>query len=319
MLARLPQRVNSERGRTEYLLVGLMEQFAGEKTEGRPTSSTSSTDSEVNYLAYPMGKGSGSVTTFSRADGFVVIPRQREYLEAGETVTVHQLGSGLRPADLVVIGSHCVGLDFLLGCLHEQGFRSKFLAVGSTAGLAAARRGECDLAGVHLYDPSTNTYNLPFLGEGLRLLPGYGRLQGVVFRLGDGRFEGRSISEAVAAALADSDCLLVNRNRGSGTRVLIDRLLGPARPVGYLIEARSHNAVAAAVAQGRADWGVAIATVARDAGLGFLPLQEEQYDFVVPRTRWDRPAVCVFRQILQSPETIQELTQRGFSRPVNSV
>jgi putative molybdopterin biosynthesis protein len=310
--ARLPLRVNSERGRTEYLLVGLMEQFSGDKSESPQTGSTVLASSAVDYLAYPMGKGSGSVTTFSRADGFVVIPRQREYLEAGETVVVHQLGSGLRPADLVVIGSHCVGLDYLLGRMHDQGFRSKFLAVGSTAGLAAARRGECDLAGVHLYDPATDTYNLPFLDEGLRLLQGYGRLQGVVFRPGDGRFEGRTISEAVAAALVDTQCVLVNRNRGSGTRVLIDRLLGPARPWGYLIEARSHNAVAAAVAQGRADWGVAIATVARDAGLGFLPLQEEQYDFVVPRTRWDRPAVCAFRKLLQDPETIQALNQRGF-------
>src|SRR5439155_6243897 len=140
--ARLPLRINSERGRTEYLLVGLVT-----ATEG-PTA----------WIAYPMGKGSGSVTAFSRADGFTVIPRQREYLEAGEVVDVHLLGGGLRPADLIVIGSHCVGLDYLLGRLHDQGFRTKFLAVGSTGGLTAARRGECDLAGIHLFDPATNTY-----------------------------------------------------------------------------------------------------------------------------------------------------------------
>src|SRR5205823_12333844 len=94
--ARLPLRVNSERGRTEYLLVHLVAEAE-------------------DWLAYPMGKGSGSVTTFSRADGFVVIPRQQEYVEAGESVQVHLLGPGLQPADLVVIGSHCVGLDYLLG------------------------------------------------------------------------------------------------------------------------------------------------------------------------------------------------------------
>src|SRR5262249_32778339 len=158
--ARLPLRVNSERGRTEYLLVGLV-------------------GSETEVVAYPMGKGSGSVTTFSKADGFVIIPRQREYLDADETVQVHLLSQGVQPADLIVIGSHCVGLDYLLGRMQDAGWRSKFLAVGSTGGLAAGRRGECDLAGVHLLDPKTNEYNRPFLGDELQLIPGYGRLQGI--------------------------------------------------------------------------------------------------------------------------------------------
>src|SRR5262249_43076712 len=158
----------------------------------------------------------------------------------------------------------------------------KFLAVGSSGGLAAARRGECDLAGVHLLHPETGTYNRPYLSGDLRLLPGYRRLQGIVFRPGDRRFEGRAVAEAVAAARAAPAGVLATRNGGSGTRVLIDGLLGGATPPGHLTEARSHNAVAAAVALGRADWGVAIRTVAADAGLGFLPLQEEEYDFVVP-------------------------------------
>jgi putative molybdopterin biosynthesis protein len=295
--ARMPLRVNSERGRTEYLLVGLVRSDAA---SGAP------------YSAYPMGKGSGSTTTFSRADGFVVIPRQREYLEAGDEVEVRLLSRDLRPADLVVIGSHCVGLDYLLGRLHEQGVRSKFLAVGSTGGLAAARRGECDLAGIHLLDPTTGVYNRPFVGDDLILLPGYGRLQGLVFRPGDARFQGKTLADAVTGALADPDCVLVNRNRGSGTRVLIDRLLGSAKPAGWLTEPRSHNAVVAAVGQGRADWGVAIETTARHAGLGFLPLQEEQYDFVVPRGRWDRPAVAAFRSLLQAQKTRRDLESHGF-------
>ena len=85
-------------------------------------------------VAYPMGKGSGSVTTFSRADGFVVIPRQREYLEAGDVVDVHLLGQGLRPADLVVIGSHCVGLDYLLGRLQERACAASFSRSAAQAG-----------------------------------------------------------------------------------------------------------------------------------------------------------------------------------------
>jgi putative molybdopterin biosynthesis protein len=312
--ARLPLRVNSERGRTEYLLVGLVATVTARSISDGCSSApvADPPGSEPSLAAYPMGKGSGSVTTFSRADGFVIIPRQREYLEAGDVVDVHLLGQGLRPADLVVIGSHCVGLDYLLGRLHEQGWRTKFLAVGSTGGLTAARRGECDLAGIHLLDPKTDTYNRPYLGDELLLIPGYGRSQGVVYRNGDPRFDGRSLTEAVAAALADPDCVLVNRNRGSGTRVLLDRLLGEHRPPGHLTEARSHNAVAAAVAQGRADWGVAIANVAADAGLGFLPLQDEQYDFAVPEARWDRPAVRAFRQLLQLPATLAALAGMGF-------
>jgi putative molybdopterin biosynthesis protein len=163
-----------------------------------------------------------------------------------------------------------------------------------------------------LLDPLTDTYNTPFLGEGLRLIRGYGRLQGIVFRPGDARFEGRRPAEAAAAALADPSCVLVNRNRGSGTRILIYRLLGAARPPGHLTEARSHNAVAAAVAQGRADWGVAISTVAADAGLGFLPMQEERFDFAVPAARWDRPAVRAFRDLLADPAARAALSERGF-------
>jgi putative molybdopterin biosynthesis protein len=313
--AQLPMRVNSERGRTEYLLVGLVHRPAAvpdQQPQGGFARAAGPGTAEGGLIAYPMGKGSGSVTTFSRADGFVIIPRQQEYLDAGERVTVHLLAHALRPADLVVIGSHCVGLDYLLGRLQDQGFRCKFLAVGSTGGLAAVRRGECDLAGIHLLDPKTNTYNRPYLSDELVLLPGYGRLQGIVFRPGDVRFQGRSVGDAVTQALTDAACVMVNRNRGSGTRVLIDRLLGNGRPGGYLTEARSHNAVAAAVAQGRADWGVAILSVARDAGLGFLPLQEEQYDFVVPGTRWDRPPVQAFRQVLLHEETQAALSAFGF-------
>jgi putative molybdopterin biosynthesis protein len=289
----LPARFNSERGRTEYLLVNLV-------------------DGPGGLTAYPMGKGSGSVTTFSRADGFLVIPRHQEYIEAGEPVEVVPLGRGIEPADLVAIGSHCVGLDALLGTLAGLGYTSKTIWVGSQGGLAAAGREECDVAGVHLLDPATDVYNRPFLPAGVRLLPGYGRMQGVVFRPDDARFEGRSPAEAVARALDDPHCVMVNRNRGSGTRVLIDGLLGGRRPPGAAVEARSHNAVAAAVSQGRADWGVAIAPVAASYGLGFLPLRAERYDFAIPARRWDRPAVAAFRALLGRADCRAHLARLGF-------
>jgi putative molybdopterin biosynthesis protein len=246
-----------------------------------------------------MGQGSGSVTTFSRADGFATIGRHEEIVQAGTIVGVQLLGRDLQLADLVVIGSQCIGLDYLLGELQKNGVRTKFLAVGSTGGLDAAKRGECDVAGVHLLDPKTNEYNRPFLTPDLELIPGYGRLQGIVFRPGDFRFEGRSVQEAIAAVLADPSCVMVNRNKGSGTRVLIDQLLGGAKPHGYAVQPRNHNAVAAAVVQRRADWGMTLDTIARHAGLGFLPARAEQFDFIVPKARAHRPGVIAFREILR--------------------
>ena len=100
------------------------------------------------------------------------------------------------------------------------------IAVGSLGGLAAAKRGECDFAPIHLFDDKTETYNTPYLADGLELVPGWRRMQGIVFRKGDARFEGLSAEEAVRAALADPACIMVNRNQGAGTRILIDRLLG---------------------------------------------------------------------------------------------
>jgi putative molybdopterin biosynthesis protein len=291
--ATLPMRVNSERGRTEYLLVGLVQ--GGE----RPA-------------AYPMGKGSGSVTTFSAADGFIAIDQHTEILDAGSTVQVQLLGADVEPADLVIIGSHCVGLDLLIGRLMRGGIRTKALYVGSMGGLAACKRGECDVAGVHLLDPASGEYNRPFLTEGQSLVPGYGRMQGLVYRRGDPRFEGRNLEEALARACDDERCVMVNRNAGSGTRILIDRLLGTRKPPGYGAQTRSHNAVAAAVAQGRADWGVAIDTVAAQYGLGFIRLQEERYDFVVPTARLGRPAVRAFCALLGDSGVRGELRALGF-------
>jgi putative molybdopterin biosynthesis protein len=293
--AMLPMRVNSERGRTEYLLVGLVQ---GERPE--------------QLIAYPMGKGSGSVTTFSGADGFITIDQHTEIVDAGSIVPVQLLGRRLAAPDLVVIGSHCVGLDFLIGELQRHGLRAKAMYVGSMGGITAARRGECDIASSHLMDPATGTYNRHLLTAGMELVPGYGRMQGLVFRPDDPRFAGRDSAAAVAAALADPACTLVNRNAGSGTRVLVDRLLGTARPRGYGVQTKSHNAVAAAVAQGRADWGIAIDTVAAPYGLGFIPLQAEHYDFIVPASRRQRPAVQAFLALLGDPMVRRQLVGFGF-------
>ncbi len=293
--ATLPLRVTSEPGRTESVMVSLMRAPDGE------------------LAAYPIAKGSGAVTSFAQADGFFAVPAATEAVAAGTAVDVTLIDERVEPADLIVIGSHCVGLDFLIGLLEQEGISVKALNVGSSGGLGAARRGECDIAGIHLMDPATGTYNRPFLTDALMLVPGYQRLQGIVFRREDRRFAScRSAEEAVAAALADPACLMVNRNAGSGTRILIDRMLGGVRPPGYAYQAKSHNGVAIAVAQRRADWGVAIETVAQQYGLGFIPLQAEQYDFVIPRTRLERPAVRRFIALLQDPAIRQRLADIGF-------
>jgi len=106
---------------------------------------------------------------------------------------------------------------------------------------------------------------------------------------------------------------MVNRNQGSGTRALIERLLGGARPAGYAVQPRNHNAVAAAVVQHRADWGVTLDTIARSAGLGFIPVQHEQYDFVTPKARAYRPGVAAFRARLHDPVARDALTRLGMS------
>lgn len=291
--ARLPQRVASELGRTEFVMASLAETEAG-------------------LVALPLPKGSGSVTAFSQADGFFSVPAARSGVEAGETVPVIRLGAGLRPPDLTLIGSHCVGLDRVVGFLAERGLRARTLWVGSAGGLAALERGECDLAALHLLDPETGLYNSPFLAEGFSLAPGWGRLQGVVFRPGDPLFEDASAETAVAAVLGRPDSVMVNRNVGSGTRALVDGLLHGARPAGFWNQPRSHNAVAAAVAQGRADWGVAIETVARAYGLGFLPLTQERYDFAYSTDRRDRPALAAFLAVLAEAPTRAALRELGF-------
>jgi len=292
--ATLPARISSGRGRTEYVMVSLVRALDGA------------------LVAYPTSKGSGSVTAFGQADGFFAVGSQTESVSAGTQVNVTLIGAHHALADLVIIGSHCVGLDLLVGRVIAAGFSVRTLNVGSNGGLTAAKRGECDIAGIHLMDPTTGEYNRPFLTEGLELATGYRRLQGIVFRAGDPRFEGRTAAQAAAQAAADPACLFLNRNAGSGTRILIDQLLQGQHPPGYSNQVKTHNAVAAAVAQGRADWGVAIRTVARQYALGFLPLQAEHYDFVIPTNRAERAPVRCFLSLLADPEVRAALHELGF-------
>ena len=291
--AKIPVRIASEMGRTEFVMVSLVEGADG-------------------LIAYPSGKGSGAITSFAQADGFLRIDALANQISAGTESEVTLFTPHVRVPDLVIVGSHCTGLDLVTAPLARASLLVRSISIGSLGGLAAARRGECDLAPIHLFDEATESYNAPFLVDGLEMVPGWRRMQGIVFRTGDVRFEGLSAQDAVRAALADPTCIMVNRNQGAGTRILIDRLLGAARPDGYWNQPRSHNAVAAAVAQDRADWGMTIAPVAHAARLGFIPLAEEHYDFALVTARKHRPAVQAFLTALASEESRTALERAGF-------
>lgn len=295
--ARIPMRVPSELGRKEFALVSLVQ-------------------SEDGMIAFPSPKGSGSVTAFSQADGFIEIDALANALDAETVTEVTLIGAAPRAPDLVIMGSHDVALDVVVGTLADRGFSARVIAVGSLGGVAAARRGECDIAPVHLIDPQSGRYNTHLVETGLSLLKGWQRSQGFLYRSGDARFEGRTAEHAIAAALSDPDCLLVNRNAGSGTRVLMDQTLKGARPPGYANQPKTHNAVAAAIAQGRADWGFAIEPVARMYGLGFIPVAPEEYDFVVVESWRDRPGVAAFREVLRDEATRNRIRMLGM-RPAD--
>ncbi len=291
--ATLPLRLTSELGRTEFAMVAL--------TEG-----------PEGLVAHPVGKGSGAVTAFAQADGFVTIPALTDTIAPGTSAEVTLFGPHVTPPGLAIIGSHCTGLDAVVGRLSERGISARILATGSQGGLAALHRRECDIAPIHLLHAESGTYNAPFLSEGMRLIPGWRRMQGLLFRKGDARFEGRDLGQALAALLADPQAIMVNRNQGSGTRVLLDRLLNGTRPQGYWNQPASHNAVATAIAQHRADWGMAIRPVAQALGLGFLPVADEHYDFAVWETPRNPATIAAFEAALS--ESAGALAQIGFER-----
>ena len=143
--AKVPVRIASELGRTEFVMVSLVE-----GTDG--------------LVAYPSGKGSGAITSFAQADGFLRIDALADQLPAGTEAEVTLFTPHVRVPDLVIVGSHCTGLDLVTTRLARAGLAVRTIAVGSLGGLAAAKRGECDFAPIHLFDDKSETYNTPFLG-----------------------------------------------------------------------------------------------------------------------------------------------------------
>lgn len=244
-------------------------------------------------LATPISRGAGVISSLVRADGLVRIPRFSEGADAGTAVTVHLYRS---PHDIentiLAIGSHDLTLDLLAQFLAEAGGgtagrrRLTSANVGSLGGLVALRRGEAHLAGSHLLDPQTGEYNLSYVkqylpDQAVALVTFVGREQGWIVPPGNPK------GLAVWADAARPDVRLVNRQRGAGTRVLLDYQAGklgitPEQIQGYGREEYTHLAVAAAVASGAADTGLGIRAAARALELDFVPLAHEQYDLVIP-------------------------------------
>lgn len=290
------QKIISETGRRELLPVNL----AQKGTE---------------YYIYPVLKGSGAISTLAEADGFIEIPENRIIIEEGTKINV-QLFTNLTIANLMIIGSHCIGLDLLLSILqrrYEQ-INSKVINTGSIGGVYAIERGEADIAGIHILDAETGEYNLPFLrteklSNQAVLIRGYIRQQGIILPKGNPK-KIRGIEDVF-----DKKLSIINRVKGSGTRILLDALINEfamtrgldpkhvAESVpGYNIEAKTHSSVAIAVKYGKADAGIGIQSVSHNYDLEFIPLKEEKYDFLVLKNRLTKTEVKSFINTLNDDE-----------------
>lgn len=241
------------------------------------------------YVATPLARGSGVITSLVRADGIVKIPQQKEGLMAGEIVNVELLRT-LDHIDraVVSIGSHDLTLDILGDILSRRfpGYSLSSAHVGSTGGMMALRRNEAHIAGMHLLHEETGEYNVPFLKEFLAEVPItlvtlVEREQGLMVAPGNPK----NIHDV--EDLTRADVAFVNRQRGAGTRVLLDarlkeRGISPAAINGYQREEYTHLSVAAAVGAGSADTGLGVSAAAHWLGLDFVPLAKERYDLAIP-------------------------------------
>ncbi|MDN5347085.1 MAG: molybdopterin molybdotransferase [Clostridia bacterium] len=269
-------------------------------------------------VAVPSGRGAGSMMSLVRADGIVRVPRLSEGFLAGQEVGVELL----RPLEeveetLVVSGSHDMVLDVLSDAWRRihPGRSLSTAAVGSLGGLLALQRGEAHAAGIHLLDEETGEYNVSYIQK---YLPGRQLvLVNLVYRQ-NGLMVAPGNPKGIngLADLAREDVTYVNRQPGSGTRVLLDfhlkRLGIEAQKIrGYGREEFTHLAVAAAVAGGTADAGLGLYAVARAFGLEFIPIATERYDLCFPREVWETPAVQELVRVMRSPEFQKQVEALG--------
>jgi putative molybdopterin biosynthesis protein len=258
-------------------------------------------------VAAPLSRGAGVITSLVRADGIVHVPRFSEGVEAGEEVTVELY----RDLDeirrtIVHIGSHDLCLDLMAQHLAEAGRRFSSANAGSLGGLLAVGRGDAHLAGSHLLNPATGEYNISYLKQYLPELPLVlmtlvERVQGFIVAPGNPK------GVETFADLARPDVRYVNRQRGAGTRVLLDYHLGllgiaPESIQGYGREEYTHLAVAVAVQSGAADCGLGIAAAAEALQLDFIPVGKERYDLVIPRVHYESDLLRPLLNLITGPD-----------------
>ena len=239
-------------------------------------------------LAAPLSRGAGVITSLVQADGLALLPSGVQGMDAGEQVKVHLYRSKAEvERTIFCIGSHDMTLDLMAQFLAGYDRRLASANVGSQGGLVALRRGEAHMAGSHLLDPKDGEYNISYIRQYMPNIPVkvmtlVGRDQGLIVKKGNPK-QIKSLGD-----LTKPQVQFVNRQRGAGTRVLLDyhlNLLGiPADSIlGYTQEEYTHLGVAAAVASGRADCGLGIAAAAQALDLDFVPLFQERYDLVIPK------------------------------------
>ncbi len=262
-----------------------------------------------SLVATPLPRGAGVLTSLVRADGLLVVPAGVEGHHAGSSVSVELLrGPDEIAGTIVAIGSHDLVLDLASSALRADDPLVTLASsnVGSLGGLVALRDGLCHIAGSHLLDPETGEYTLPYLDR----VFGGARPDVAVVRLVE-RSQGLIVAPGnplEIEGLADlrrPGVRYVNRQRGAGTRVLLDVMLGkleitPSSVEGYAREEPTHLAVAAAIASGRADAGMGIMAAARAFGLDFVPLAVEPYDLVVAPGAMESPQLAPLWSLLQS-------------------
>ncbi|HEY9073783.1 MAG TPA: substrate-binding domain-containing protein, partial [Desulfobaccales bacterium] len=260
-------------------------------------------------IATPLPRGAGAITSLVRADGLLTVPSLSEGLEEDRPVTAELL---VAPEDidgtLVVLGSHDNTLDLLATLLRRQDPRLRLSSghVGSLGGLMALRQGRSHLGGSHMLDPETNTYNVPFIkrylaGVPLKLINLAWRQQGLMLAPGNPK-DLHTIKD-----LARPGVRFINRQRGAGTRLLLDFLLkaenlAAAAIQGYDREEYTHMAVAVNVFSGTADVGLGIMAAAKALGLDFIPLLPERYDLVVPESTFADPRFQALLEVIRAAE-----------------
>ena len=269
-------------------------------------------------FATPVQRGAGVIMSLVRADGLVVIPRFSEGLNTSQKVTV-ELHRPLREIEgtIVAIGSHDLTLDLLASHIHRVNPALSLSSsnIGSLGGLMALDRGEAHMAGTHLLDQDSGEYNLSFVrryvkGRPVVVMNLVQRVQGLMVTKGNPKGIG-SLHD-----LAEAGTRFINRQRGSGTRVLLDYMLGksniPGTSIsGYNREEYTHLAVAAAIAGGHADTGLGILSAARAMGLDFVPLLTERYDLVVPLEFYDSDLLQPLLALVRSDDFQGEVQALG--------